>query len=65
MKKYMLYVFLCVCSFAVPYLGVAFIAVEMDFRQWSESARALVLFLWAVLSVVSIGMAVHGKQDNY
>ena len=54
LKSYALYTLLAVCGFAVWYLGTAFVLLEMNFVNWEQSTRLLVMLEGAVTSVGAI-----------
>jgi len=54
LKSYALYTLLAVCGFAVWYLGAAFVLLEMNFVNWGQNIRLLVMLEGAVTSVGAI-----------
>ena len=56
LKSYALYTLLAVCGFAVWYLGTAFVLLEMNFANWEQSTRLLVMLEGAVTSVGAIAI---------
>lgn len=51
LKSYALYTLLAVCGFAVWYIGTAFVLLEMNFANWEQDARLLVMIEGAITSV--------------
>jgi hypothetical protein len=56
LKSYALYTLLAVCGFAVWYLGTAFVLLEMNFANWEQSIRLLVMLEGAITSVGAIAI---------
>ena len=56
LKSYALYTLLAVCGFAVWYLGTAFILLEMNFVNWEQSTRLLVILEGAITSAGAIAI---------
>ena len=50
LKSYAIYALLAVSGFAVWYLAAAFILLEMDFTNWEQTTRLLVMLEGAVTS---------------
>jgi hypothetical protein len=51
LKRYAVYISLVVCSFAVWYLGTAFVLLEMNVVNWKQSERLLLVIEGAITSV--------------
>jgi len=56
LKSYALYTLLVVCGFAVWYLGTAFVLLEMNFSNWEQKIRLLVVLEGAVTSCAIISL---------
>lgn len=50
LKSYALYTLLVVCGFAIWYLGTAFVLLDMNFANWEQKTRLLVMLEGAVTS---------------
>ena len=50
-KSYALYIVLAVCGFAIWYLGTAFVLLDLNFVNWEESTRLLVLLEGIITSI--------------
>ena len=61
LKSYALYTLLAVCGFAVWYLGTAFVLLEMNFANWEQSTRLLVMLEGAITSVSAIAIYKVGR----
>lgn len=61
LKSYALYTLLAVCGFAVWYLGTAFVLLEMNFANWEQSTRLLVMLEGAITSVGAIAIYKAGR----
>jgi hypothetical protein len=57
-KSYALYTVLGICGFAIWYLGTAFVLLDLNFTNWDEGTRLLVLLEG---SVTSIGIILVNK----
>tara|TARA_R110000851_G_scaffold136391_2_gene272003 strand:- start:149 stop:355 length:207 start_codon:yes stop_codon:yes gene_type:complete len=55
-KSYALYTVLAVCGFAIWYLGTAFVLLDLNFANWGESTRLLVLLEGTFTSVLIVGI---------
>mgnify|MGYP001290865309 CR=1 FL=1 len=55
-KSYALYTVLAVCGFAIWYLGTAFVLLDLNFVNWQESTRLLVLLEGTLTSVGIVGV---------
>jgi len=56
LKSYALYTLFVVCGFAVWYLGTAFVLLEMNFSNWEQKIRLLVVLEGAVTSCAIISL---------
>jgi hypothetical protein len=61
LKSYAIYTLLAVCSFAVWYLGTGFVLLEMNFANWEQSTRLLVILEGAITSGGAIGIYKVGR----
>lgn len=61
LKSYALYTLLAVSGFAVWYLGTAFVLLEMNFANWEQSTRLLVLLEGAITSFGAIAIYKIGR----
>jgi hypothetical protein len=61
LKSYALYTLLAVCGFAVWYLGTAFVLLEMNFANWEQSTRLLVMLEGAITAVGAIAIYKVGR----
>jgi hypothetical protein len=64
-KRYAIYTLLALCGFAVWYLGTAFVLLELNFANWEQSTRLLVILEGAVTSVGAIGVYKAARYKNY
>lgn len=61
LKSYAIYILLAVCGFAVWYLGTAFVLLEMNFANWEQSTRLLVILEGSITSVGAIAIYKVGR----
>jgi len=61
LKSYAFYTLLAVCGFAVWYLGTAFVLLEMNFANWEQNIRLLVMLEGAITSVCAIAIYKVGR----
>ena len=60
-KSYTFYILLVMCGFVVWYLAAAFVLLEINFTNWAQNVRLLVLIQGAVTSVAAIAIYQVGK----
>jgi len=56
LKNSAIYTLLAVCGFAVWYLGTAFVLLEMNFANWEQSIRLLVMLEGAITAFGAISI---------
>lgn len=61
-KEYFLYTLLALCGFPIWYLGAAFVLLEMNFVNWEQNIRLLVLFEGLLTSVVAILIYIASRE---
>jgi hypothetical protein len=54
-KSYALYTVLAVCGFAIWYLGTSFVILDLNYVNWKESTRFLVISLGLLTSIAFVG----------
>jgi uncharacterized membrane protein len=45
--------------FIICYMYVAFTTLEVDFREWAQETRGVLLAIFSVLSLAAIGRIFH------
>jgi len=53
MKKLLIHTITAIGIFALIYLILAFVIIEIDFRKWGTEYRFAVVYIWAILEIIA------------
>ena len=51
-----------ILEFIILYLIWAFVSLEIDFRNWTDMFRGILVFSWIVIAVLTIRVMAELKQ---